>query len=180
MERKDHPSLSSFLSKNAIILSSQERRAFIDKCPSLVEKKGSTLPGTGDGLFAKVDMKGFTMIPYIGEFIDEKAVEEYRSIGSPRDSYLCYDYETSIYYDGYPFLSTPNAAHSNHASPDMADFEREDCWGRQNGSLHFYSQLCIWVILTLREIKAGEEILINYGKGYFKGRPGLKEVILGQ
>lgn len=173
METKEK-TLTSFLSKNEKILSSVERKTMIDKGLLLVEKKQSTLPGTGDGLFAKVDLPQYSLIPYLGEFIDGKAVQECKKVGSPRDSYICYN-EDDIHYDGYNFLSVANAAHANHVFT-LLDLAREEGLRKQNGALQFSMKYCMWMLITQRKISAGEEIFVNYGRGYFLARPELNEV----
>jgi len=122
------------------------------------EVKKSNIPGSGKGLFAKVDFKkGERIIEYLGEIITEAELDKRA--------------ENDIY--GYAFFISKKKCVDAYYTPEALARYANDAAGlvRVTGVKNncCYS---IWKnrgwIEAEKPIKAGEEIFVSYGKEYWK------------
>ncbi len=119
--------------------------------------KRSQLPDAGKGLFTTTPIKKNTkIIEYKGEIIDWKEYE--KRVLEDKDGYLFYISKKRC-IDAY---STPQymARYAN----DAAGIRRV-AGLRNNASSQIFDNKCY--IVAERDIKAGEEIFVNYTKEYW-------------
>lgn len=122
------------------------------------EVKKSKIPGSGKGLFAKVDFKkGERIIEYLGEIITEAELDKRA--------------EKDIY--GYAFYISKKKCIDAYYTPEALARYANDAAGLVKVS-GIKNNCCysIWKqrgwIEAERNIKAGEEIFVSYGKEYWK------------
>ena len=123
----------------------------------LIVKK-SSLPKAGKGLFTKRDIKkGERIIEYLGEIVTEKELDRRA--------------ENDIY--GYAFFISKNRCIDAYYTPEATARYANDAEGLSKKKGHpnnaFYE---VWKrrgwITAERDIKAGSEIFVSYGKEYWK------------
>lgn len=119
--------------------------------------KKSTLPNAGKGLFTnKPIKKGEKIIEYKGEIIDWKEYE--KRVLKNKDGYLFFINKKRC-IDAW---STPQ--HKARYANDAAGLSRVK--GKRNNSDYIiFDDKCF--IVSSRDIKAGEEIFVNYTKEYW-------------
>jgi uncharacterized protein len=146
-----------FLTYEQADLLQRELQEAILKKPPYLEVKKSKIPNAGDGLFTKKKFfKGDKIVEYLGEIID---YQEYsKRTEDDKYGYMLYiDRKTCI--DAY---NTPQfvARYANDASglkrvPGL----KNNCEYEIDGRRAY--------IIAKQDIKAGEELFVNYGKEYW-------------
>ncbi|HET6226912.1 MAG TPA: SET domain-containing protein [Bacteroidia bacterium] len=120
--------------------------------------KKSQIPGSGKGLYAKIDFKkGERIVEYLGEIITEAELDKRA--------------ENDIY--GYAFFISKKRCIDAYYTPDaIARFANDAAGLTKVKGLKNNCCYSIWKnrgwIETERNIKAGEEIFVSYGKEYWK------------
>lgn len=128
--------------------------AYLEK--HLVVKK-STIPGAGKGLFTKVDIaKGTWIVEYKGEILTWKEVEK---MADYRNGYVFFVYHTHV-IDAWNHKEEV-ARYAN----DARGITRVEGL-RNNCEYHVYKRRCY--IKAIRNIPAGSEILVDYGREYWQ------------
>lgn len=123
-----------------------------------VEVKESTIPGAGKGLFAKCDFKkGDLIVEYLGEIITEKELDR----RAENDEY------------GYAFYISKRKCIDAFHLPNALARYANDAKGttkirglRNNSEFHTIKRRG-WIVAK-NNIKAGREILVDYGADYWK------------
>lgn len=123
-----------------------------------LEVKKSTLPNAGKGLFTKREIKkGERFVEYLGEILNEKECDE----RAERDEY------------GYMFYISKNNCIDAYHTPEAYARYANDANGiskvkglKNNCSYDIYKRRG-WIKAD-KNIKAGEEIFVNYGAEYWK------------
>ena len=119
--------------------------------------KKSTLPNAGKGLFTdKPIKKGEKIIEYKGEIIDWKEYE--KRVLENKDGYLFFINKKRC-IDAW---STPQ--HKARYANDAAGLSRVKGI-KNNSDYEIFGDKCY--IVSSRDIKAGEEIFVNYTKEYW-------------
>ena len=119
--------------------------------------KKSQLPKAGKGLFTEKPIKkGDKIIEYKGEIIDWKEYE--KRVADNKDGYLFYINKKRC-IDAF---STPE--HKARYANDAAGLSKIKGL-RNNSDYEIFDNKCY--IVSRREIKAGEEIFVNYTKEYW-------------
>jgi SET domain-containing protein len=120
--------------------------------------KTSTLPKAGKGLFTKRDIKkGERIIEYLGEVITEKELDRRA--------------ENDIY--GYAFYISSKKCIDAYYKPEALARYANDAAGlsrvpgKRNNAVYDIWKNRGWIQAT-RNIKAGEEIFVSYGAGYWR------------
>ena len=119
----------------------------------------STIPNSGKGLFAKRDFKkGEFICKFTGEIIDSDELYK-RDIGGPRSHY---------------FIDMGNKTLDVYKSKGLARYAN-DAEGltkikgkKNNSSIYMDDDEKYVYIAATKNIKAGEEIFVSYGKDYWK------------
>jgi len=124
--------------------------------------KPSTLPDAGRGLFADHDFaKGQRITEYCGELIDHKQALALRAEGKAQ--YVRVVEAQHSYIDGIKdptqISSAGWASMANHSDAPNAVFDR--VWEKSKAQYRVF-------IKAKRAIAKGEEIFVNYGKGYWE------------
>jgi uncharacterized protein len=123
---------------------------------TLIVKK-SQLPGAGKGLYtSKPIKKGTKIIEYKGEIISWKEYE--KRVQENKDGYLFY-INRNLCIDAY---ATPQ--HKARYANDAAGLSRHKGL-KNNSNYQIFTDKCF--IVATRDIEAGEEIFVNYTKGYW-------------
>ena len=120
--------------------------------------KTSTIPNSGNGLFAKKDFKkGQIICNFTGELIDNDKLED-KDFSGPRGHYLIDLGEKTL--DTYD--SNCLAKYANDVEgPGKTDKKNNSIiYSTRNGTSAY--------ICATRDIKVGEEIFLNYGKDYWR------------
>jgi len=136
--------------------------AYLEK--HLIVKK-STIPGAGKGLFTKVDVpKGTWIVEYKGEILTWKEVEK---MADHRNGYVFHVFNTHV-IDAWNYLKAV-ARYAN----DARGISRVE--GLTNNSeYHVHKRRCY--IKAIRNIPAGSEILVDYGREYWQAiRDNIRE-----
>jgi uncharacterized protein len=122
------------------------------------EVKKSKIPGSGKGLFTKIDFKkGARIIEYLGEIITEKELDERA--------------EKDIY--GYAFYVSKKKCIDAYYTPnELARFANDAkgitrVKGINNNCCYEIYKNRGW-IKAEKDIKAGDEIFVSYGAEYWK------------
>jgi len=128
---------------------------------ALLEKqlsvKKSTIPGAGKGLFTNVDIKkGTLIIEYKGEILTWKEVEK---MADHRNGYVFFVYSTHV-IDAW----NRKSAKARYANDAQGISRVEGV--RNNCEYHVHRRRCY--IRALRNIPAGSEILVSYGREYWQ------------
>ncbi len=125
---------------------------------NFLEVKTSKLPNSGKGLFTKRDIKkGERIVEYLGEVITEKELDKRA--------------ENDIY--GYAFyISSKKCVDAYYTPKELARYANDAAGigrvkGIRNNSIYEIWKNRGWIKAT-RNIKAGEEIFVSYGAGYWK------------
>jgi SET domain-containing protein len=117
----------------------------------------STIPNSGKGLFAKKDFKkGEYICKFTGDYIDSKELER-RDVGGARSAYFIYiDDDTTLdVYDSKCLAKYAN---------DAEGFRK--IRGKRNNSALAQDGKNIYIQAT-KDIDAGDEIFVGYGKDYW-------------
>lgn len=117
----------------------------------------STIPNSGKGLFAKKDFKkGEYICKFTGDYIDGKELEK-RDVGGARSAYFIYiDDDTTLdVYDSKCLAKYAN---------DAEGFRK--IRGKRNNSTLTQDGKNIYIQAT-KDIDAGDEIFVGYGKDYW-------------
>lgn len=117
----------------------------------------STIPNSGKGLFAKKDFKkGEYICKFTGDYIDSKELEK-RDVGGARSAYFIYiDDDTTLdVYDSKCLAKYAN---------DAEGFRK--IRGKRNNSALAQDGKNIYIQAT-KDIDAGDEIFVGYGKDYW-------------
>ena len=136
---------------------------------ALLEKhllvKKSTIPGAGKGLFTRVDIpKGTWIVEYKGEILTWKEVEK---MADYRNGYVFFVYHTHV-IDAW----NRKKAVARYANDAMGITRVEGL--RNNCEYHVFKRRCY--IKALRNIPAGSEILVSYGREYWQAiRDNIRE-----
>lgn len=118
----------------------------------------STIPNSGKGLFAKKDFrKGEAICKFSGDLIDDDELYR-RDVGGERSSYFIgVGDKTLDVYNSKCFARYAN---------DAEGFGK--IRGKSNNSTIYSSSNSKYAyICATRDIKAGEEIFVNYGEDYW-------------
>jgi SET domain-containing protein len=130
---------------------------FIFVATMALKVKRSQLPNAGKGLYTTTPIKKNTkIVEYKGEIIDWKEYE--KRVLEDKDGYLFYISKKKC-IDAY---NTPQ--HIARYANDAAGIRRVKGL-RNNSSYQVFDDKCF--IVAERDIKAGEEIFVNYTKEYW-------------
>lgn len=122
---------------------------FLEKVKASLEVKPSSIKVAGSGLFTNMDLPANTIVMYYeGEVCSEAEYE--RRAAADECTYMKYVVNRDMYVDGAKAGSS-KARFINHKSKDECQLD----WGDDGA------------IFTLRAVKAGEELFINYGENYW-------------
>jgi uncharacterized protein len=123
-----------------------------------LEVKTSQIPNSGKGLYTKVDVKkGERIVEYLGEIITEKELEA----RAEKDEY------------GYAFfINKKNCIDAFHTPETLARYANDAKGLTRVKGLRNNCAYNIWKnrgwIIAEKNIKAGEEIFVDYGSDYWK------------
>ncbi len=121
-----------------------------------LEIKTSQIPGTGLGLYTKVNIKkGDLISEFTGEFIDNKELE---ILLKQKSFYylICWDEEKTLNVEN----SNCFAKYAN----DAKGFTRID--GLKNNAKIVWHEEKLFISAT-KKINSGQEIFVSYGKDYW-------------
>ena len=136
--------------------------AYLEK---YLEVKESTLPGAGKGLFTKIDIpKGTWIVEYQGEILTWKEVEK---MADYRNGYVFFVFHTHV-IDAWKYKKKV-ARYANDAR-GLVRIKGIN----NNCEYHVYKRRCY--IKAIRNIKAGSELFVDYGREYWKAiRDNIRE-----
>jgi len=126
---------------------------------SLVVKQ-STIPNAGNGLFAKRDFRKGELIGYIkGVPISDEEADEIANSDDPRKFYFL-DLFNGKTLDTYGSKSLCIYANDAEGFTKVSGFKNNGCIGVTKNHTKGY-------ITAISDIKAGDEIFLDYGEDYW-------------
>lgn len=146
-------------------LSPEKRTILKGHLDGHLKLKPSTIPGAGSGVFAAKDLpKGF-QLPYLGKVYHGKfdAIIEVMDAKEEDLLYIFHDEKNSLVIDGHPRYNSLacNLAFRINEPPKgqtaSLDFVSTKGWAKD------FSTICA---RTVRPIKKGEELFVDYGESY--------------
>ena len=157
-----------------------------DELGSGLETRPSLLPNAGLGVFSTVD-RGINeaLCEYKGSVLDElEKRERYDGVLPYVLKHPYFKKENNVLYQQEHSLESCACVDANPFIPGLPiglggfvnDLNSRGCFEDSNDSLTYntiYSPVCnkpLLLICTCREIKAGEELYVDYGDAYWKTR----------
>lgn len=145
-------------------LSTRKRELLKKHIEPFVEVRKSTIPGAGVGVFACQDLpKGF-QLPYIGKVYKGEFDQIVKAIGKHNDLvYIFHDETNDLVIDGHPRYNsiTCNVCFRINEPPKGTkasfDFVSSKGWAKNLSTI---------VARSVRKIKKGEELFVDYGDQY--------------